>query len=69
MIFELNFNVYAWRLPHINKQFLDYSRVSENSDTLYLEIDSTVKGLSPTKSPSTSDAGCKPMLLPVLLTN
>ena len=41
-----------------------------NSGTIYLGIalDSTGKEISPIRPPSTSDANCKPRLLPVLLT-
>lgn len=42
-------------------------RIQLSSDIIYQ--DSTCKGLSPTRSPSTSDTSLKPSLLPGLLTD
>ena len=56
--------------PISNSQIPRCPIIQLNSGTIYLGIalDSTGKELSPIRPPSTSDANCKPRLLPVLLT-
>lgn len=60
------------RLPYINKQFLDASRISRNpTQSLYClprdRIRLQLKRLSPTRQPSTSDSSRKPGFCPYRL--
>lgn len=67
------------QFQHVHEAFLkptssyqmpaEYPQMQLNYDTIYMEVesDSTGKGLSPTRLPSTSDGGHMPRLITVLL--
>lgn len=71
--------VHAWVcvFPHTKKQFMDTSRLSENStqfrqqqlSTLRQQQIPQVKGSAPRRSSSALETHLKPTLLPVLLTH